>query len=157
MIKTRIALPLPERLFKWTIIGTGIVCFILLAWDHLGLGALIAPPAPVPAQQTVAAGPYQVQMTLTPGQQTAGGANVVTFVVRDGAGHPVPDLQVRLHITMTTMAMSIPDLTATGDATGTYRAHPHYGMAGDWKVVAQIATPQLSALSATFAVSVHWN
>ena len=40
------------------ILAAGLICLLLLAWGHLGLGALLFPPAPTQAQQTVVAGPY---------------------------------------------------------------------------------------------------
>src|SRR5689334_1890528 len=34
-----------DRWFSAIIVGSGVFCFVLLAWAHLGLGALLTPPA----------------------------------------------------------------------------------------------------------------
>ncbi len=38
------------------ILGSGLLVLALLAWVHLGLGALLFPPAPGPARQVATAG-----------------------------------------------------------------------------------------------------
>jgi hypothetical protein len=82
--QTAAAKRLPARsradvLARGGILAAGLACLLLLAWGHLGLGALLFPPAPTVAQQTAVAGPYRVTLRLESGQPTARGPNTLVL------------------------------------------------------------------------------
>lgn len=133
-----------------------MLCFLLLAWGHLGLGALLFPPPPGLARQVASAGPFHVTMALDSGQLTAAGPNNVAFVISDDAGHAVTDATVTAHPVMRTMAMVAPSVVASHSATGGYMAHPRFAMAGDWRLDVTIARPGHAPQTLTFNVTVRW-
>jgi YtkA-like protein len=145
-----------DRIARYGILGSGILCLSLLAWGHLGLGALIFPPAPTVALQTATAGAYQVTLRLDSGQLTAGRQNTISFAVRDRAGRPVTASELHVQPVMTTMAMDVPAADVTAIASGRYLAHPLFSMAGPWRLDVSVATPSEPAATVSFNVGVRW-
>jgi len=145
-----------DRIARYGILGSGMLCLLLLAWGHLGLGALIVPPAPTVALQTATAGAYQVTLRLDSGQLTAGRHNTVSFAVRDRAGRAVPASVIRVQPVMTTMAMDVPAADVTAAAGGRYLAHPLFSMAGPWRLDVSIAAQGQPTATASFNVGVRW-
>lgn len=138
------------------IIGSGLSVLLLLAWVHLGLNAVIFPPAATPAHMVASAGPYTVTLYADSGQLKTGATNVVSFDVRDRAGRPVTNAAVRVHAEMTTMPMPTPDALATFEGAGRYRAHLTFSMAGPWRLTVYIIAPAQSDASVAFDVGVRW-
>lgn len=145
-----------DRIARYGILGSGILCLLLLAWGHLGLGALIVPPAPTAAHQTATAGAYQVTLRLDSGQLTAGRHNTVSFEVRDRAGRPVTASDIHVQPIMTTMAMDAPAADVTPVAGGRYLAHPLFSMAGPWRLEVSVTAPGQPASTVSFDVGVRW-
>jgi nitrogen fixation protein FixH len=134
----------------------GVLCFALLAWGHLGLGALLIPPAPTAAQQTVVAGPYHVVLALDSGQLTVKGPNAISFRVQEQSGQMVKNASVQVALEMTTMPMSAPTVSAHPQSTGQYLAQPLFSMAGNWRLTVTIVVAGQPGVQATFPVSVRW-
>ena len=145
-----------DRLMRGIIFGGGALVFALLAWGHLGLGTWLFPPAPSPMHQVAQAGAYTVTFQASSTQLTARGPNAVTFTVRDAAGHAIDTAAVQLDLVMATMPMSAPSVTAMPQSTGSYLAHPIFGMAGIWKMNVTIAALGQPTVHTTFQVSVRW-
>ena len=146
-----------DRLARGVILAGGILVLGMLAWGHLGLGALLVPPAATAAHQTVQAGPYQVTLRLDSGQLTARGPNTIALVVQDHSGHAIQGAAVRIAPSMTSMVMIAPTMTASAGPNGTYTARPIFGMAGPWQLSVSISAPGSAAQHAVFAAGVHWN
>ena len=106
------------------ILAAGLICLLLLAWGHLGLDALLFPPAPTVAQQTVVTGPYTVALQLPAGQLTARGPNTVVLHLQDQAGHAINNASLRVTPEMTTMPMTVPAAVAWGKAMGSICSIP---------------------------------
>lgn len=138
------------------IFGAGALCFALLAWVHLGLGALLIPPARTVPQQVATAGPLRVALALDSGQLTTSGPNTLRLTITDRAGNPVTGAEVTLRLTMLTMAMDAPDVSATTTVAGHYIAHPIFAMAGAWRLVVTISQPGAPLRSASFMVTTRW-
>jgi hypothetical protein len=68
------------------IFGGGASVLLLLAWAHLGLGALLFAPAATPPRMLSEAGPYVVTLVADSGQFVTGDGNAVSLGVRDRAG-----------------------------------------------------------------------
>lgn len=145
-----------DRIARYGILGSGMLCLSLLAWGHLGLGALIMPPAPTVALQTATAGAYQVTLRLDSGQLTAGRHNTISFAVRDRAGRAVTASAIHVQPVMTTMAMDVPAVDVTAAVGGRYLAHPLFSMAGPWRLDVSVATPGEPAATVSFNVGVRW-
>ncbi len=139
------------------ILAAGLICLLLLAWGHLGLGAWLFPPAPGVAQQTAAAGPYRVTLLLTSGQLSARGPNTLTLRLQDQAGHAITNASLRVTPAMTTMPMNVPAVDGQAQGAGAYVIHPLFGMAGDWRLDVAIAAPGLPAAQVSFPVGVRWS
>jgi hypothetical protein len=139
------------------ILAAGLVCLLLLAWGHLGLGAWLFPPAPSVAQQTAAAGPYRVTLQLTSGQLTARGPNTLTLRLRDQSGQAINGASLHVTPDMTTMPMSVPAVEGQARGAGTYLIHLVFGMAGDWRLDVTIAAPGHPDAQVSFPVSVRWS
>lgn len=157
---TRVAETRIDRIVRAGIVGSGVLCFVLLAWGHLGLGALLFPPAATAPQQLTEAGPYRVTFQSDSGQLTVRGPNTVSFILRDQAGKPITTAAVHVRATMSTMAMDAPPITLVAGGDGRYSAHPVFGMAGNWRLDVTISQPGQSIgqdQHTTFAVSVRWN
>ena len=146
-----------DYLAKGGILAAGLVCLLLLAWGHLGLGALLVPPAPTVAQQTVTAGPYTVTLQLQSGQLKARGPNTIVLRLQDQAGHPVNGASLHVTPEMTTMPMAGPDAAGLAQSAGHYIIHPIFGMAGDWRLDVSIAAPGQPGARASFPVGVRWS
>ncbi len=146
-----------DALAKGGILAAGLICLLLLAWGHLGLGALIVPPAPTVAQQTAQAGPFQVTLALSSGQLTADGPNTVTLRLSDQTGQPISgDIALRVSPEMTSMPMAAPDMEGQALGAGQYRIHPLFGMAGDWRLNVTITAPGQPEARVSFPVGVRW-
>lgn len=146
-----------DRLVATSIVGAGVICFALLLWGHLGLGAWLHPPAPTATQLVTTAGPYAVTAELASGQLTAGGPNSIVFAVRDAAGHPLTNVAIQVRATMTTMTMDAPAIPVRASANTQFLANPRFGMAGLWRLDVTITAPGQMAQHATFDISVRWN
>jgi hypothetical protein len=146
-----------DRLALGGIWGAALICFVLLAWGHLGLGAWIVPPAASAEQQVVSAGPYQVTLRLNSGQLNARGPNAISFALKDAAGHPIDGATLVVAPSMATMAMDAPAVGASARRSGSYEAHPVFAMAGEWRLRVTITTPGQPRQAATFPVGVRWN
>jgi hypothetical protein len=146
-----------DRLAHGLILAAGALCFLLLAWGHLGLGALLIPPPHTAAQQTQRAGRLTVALALDSGQLTAAGPNTVSFTLTDADGHAIIGAAAVAHPEMVTMAMEAPSVVATPGAPGSYTAHPRFAMAGDWRLVVTISRPGYGPQTLSFPVSVRWS
>lgn len=160
----RKAVPLPKPARTRTdylagggILAAGLICLLLLAWGHLGLGAWLFPPAPSVAQQTATSGPYHVTLQLTGGQLTAGGPNTLTLHLQDQAGHAINDASLHVTPEMTTMPMNVPAVDGQAQGAGAYLIHPLFGMAGDWWLNVSIAVPGQPDAQVSFPVGVRWS
>ena len=145
-----------DRVLPRLIVGAGTLCFVLLAWGHLGLGAWLFPPAPTVAQQTVIAGPYQVALSLDSGQLTVGGSNTVSLRLQDQRGHAITDAAVQIAPEMMSMPMTAPTVGAAAQTAGAYLARPMFSMAGNWRLRVSITVPGQPSAQAVFIVSVRW-
>ena len=145
-----------DRIAQTGIGGAAALVFFLLAWGHLGLGALIFPPAATAQQQVATAGHYHVTFSADSGQLTTTGANAVTFTIRDGASKAIDDATVLVQPVMTTMTMPNPSYTLTSQGNARYRVHPVFSMAGDWRLDLTITQPGQQPAHTTFLVSVRW-
>lgn len=146
-----------DHLAHSLILGAGAVCFLLLAWEHLGLGALLFPPAPMAARQTVSADTLNATLRVDSGQLTAAGPNAVSFTLTDASGRPINDAVVTAHPEMRTMSMDAPAVVAVrSGAPGSYVAHPRFAMAGDWRLIVMVTRPGQPPQPVTFNVTVRW-
>jgi YtkA-like len=146
-----------DRWFSAIIVGSGVFCFVLLAWVHLGLGALLMPPAATTQQQVTIAGPNRITLVADSGQLTAHGPNTLSFELRDRSGKPVSDAVIQVQPVMTTMAMESPTMVVKATDGGRYVAQPQFLMAGDWRLDLTITQPGALAQHAAFTVSVRWS
>lgn len=146
-----------DRLAHGLIVGAGALCFLLLAWEHLGLGALLFPPAPTVAQQSASAEMLKATLRLDSGQLTAAGPNTVSLTLTDASGRPINDAVVAAHPQMRTMAMDAPAVAVVrSGAPGSYVAHPRFAMAGDWRLVVTVMRTGQPPQLLTFDVTVRW-
>ncbi len=138
------------------IVSSALLVLALLAWTHLGLGALIFPPAPGPARQLASAGPYQVTMLADSGAMLVGDHNTLSLLVSDAAHHAISSASVTVSADMLTMPMPVPAVPATW-SHGRYNAHPIFSMAGPWQLTVTIRVPGEPMVHATFRVGVRWH
>ena len=143
-------------LARGVILGSGLLVLALLAWVHLGYGALLFPPAPDPARQVATAGTLQVTMLADSGEMLVGDHNTISLAVNDAAGKAIPGAKVTIAADMLTMPMPVPMVEATW-AHGHYTAHPIFSMAGPWQLTVTITAPGQSPVRATFRVGVRWH
>ena len=146
-----------DRIARGVILGGGLFVLLLLAWGHLGLGALLLPPAASAQQQTAWAGPYEVRLVMASGQLTARGPNTIVIEVRDAHGQPDAGAHVYVAAGMTSMVMEAPTSEGVSQGSGRYLAHPIFGMAGPWQLAVTIAAPGQPARQAPFDVGVRWS
>ncbi len=146
-----------ERVLPRIIVASGVLCFLLLAWGHLGLGAWLFPPAPTVAHQTALAGPYQVVLSLDSGQLTVHGPNTLSLRLQDQRGQAVTGASIQMQPEMTTMPMTTPAVTTQAQATGHYLARPLFSMAGEWRLTVTISAPGHASVQTMFLVSVRWS
>ena len=142
-------------LARGVILGSGLLVLALLAWVHLGVGALLFPPAPDPAQQVANAGALRVTLHADSGEMIVGQHNTISLLVSDPAQHPVTGARVTVDADMLAMPMPVPTVSATW-ADGRYTAHPIFSMAGDWRLTVTITAPGQPTVHATFPVGVRW-
>lgn len=145
-----------DRAARGMIVGAGALCFLLLAWGHLGLGALFLPPPRAIPRQVTGAGALRVTLTLESGQMTAAGPNTVSVTLTDGSGRAISGAVVAVHPVMRGMAMDAPAVVAAPVGNGHYIAHPRFAMAGDWQLVVTITRPGQPPQTASFEVTARW-
>lgn len=138
------------------IIGSGLAVMLLLAWVHLGLGALLFAPNASPSQLVAVAGPYVVTLYTDSGPLVLGDDNAVSFDVRDRTGQPVAEASLHVHADMTAMAMPVPDVTATAKSGGRYSALLLFTMAGTWRLDVAVVVSGRASAHITFTVAVRW-
>ena len=141
---------------RGVILGAGLLVLALLAWVHLGLGALLFPPATDPARQVVTAGAFRVTLLADSGEMLVGDHNTISLAVNDAAGKAIPGAKVTIAADMLTMPMPVPTVEATW-AHGHYTAHPIFSMAGPWQLTVTITAPGQPTVHATFRVGVRWH
>ena len=149
--------PQSDRIARIGLFSTAAVVFFLLVWGHLGLSALVFPPAATAPQQVATAGGYQVTFTANSGQITTHGPNAIAFHLRDATGHAITNATIHMQPVMTTMAMPSPAYIATSNAAGTAMLHPAFSMAGVWRLAITITTPGQPDAQTSFLVSVRWS
>jgi hypothetical protein len=146
-----------DRLWLAAIVGSGTLCFALLAWTHLGLGAWVSPPPVTAREQVASTGIYVVTLHLESGQLTAAGPNQVGFIVRDRTGHALDGVAVRVQPEMTTMPMDVPAVSVHPEGGGRYSAQPVFGMAGAWRLEVRISAAGHPTEQASFDIGVRWS
>jgi len=57
---------------------------------------------------------------------------------------------------MTTMAMESPEVMAAQTGDGTYRIHPAFSMAGQWRLEVSLLAPGGDKEHTSFDVGVRW-
>ena len=140
---------------RGVILGSGLLALALLAWVHLGVGALLFPPAADPTQQVAMAGAFRVMLRADSGEMVIGHNNTISLVVSDAEQHPLTGATVTVDAEMVSMPMPVPTVSAVwGD--GRYTAHPIFSMAGDWRLIVTIAAPGQPTVHATFPIGVRW-
>lgn len=145
-----------EKVMRAVILAGGLFVLALLAWGHLGLGALLVPPAATVSPQVVSAGPASVTFRLVSRVLTPTGQNSVAFTLRDAQGAPITNATVRVQPVMTTMAMANPAYTATATGAGQYVIHPKFAMAGTWRLMVTVTQPGRAPVTVPFLVGVPW-
>ena len=138
------------------ILGSGLLVLALLAWVHLGLGALLFPPAPDPARQVATAGALRVTLLADAGEMLVGDHNTISLAVNDAAGKTITGAKVTVAADMLDMPMPVPPVDAAW-ADGRYTANPIFSMAGPWQLTVTITAPGQSPVRATFRVGVRWH
>jgi hypothetical protein len=150
-------LPRQANLARGVIVGSALLVLALLAWVHLGLGALLFPPAPDPARQLASPGPYQVTMLADSGELLVGDHNTISLLVSDAAHHAIiSGASVTVSAEMLTMPMPVPAVPAIW-SHDRYSAHPIFSMAGPWQLTVTIRAPGQPGVHATFRVGVRWH
>ena len=141
---------------RGVILGSGLLVLALLAWMHLGLGALLFPPATGPARQVATAGTLRVTLLADSGEMLVGAHNTISLVVKDAGGHAITGATVAVAADMLEMPMPVPTVDAAW-ANGRYTAHPVFSMAGPWQLTVTITAPGQPPVHATFRVGVRWH
>ena len=78
-------------------VGAGLLVLGMLAWGHLGLGALLFPPANAASVQTAMAGPYQVSFARPASGFTAGKDNTALITIHGSNGAELERTELTLH------------------------------------------------------------
>jgi hypothetical protein len=143
-------------LARGVILGSGLLVLALLAWVHLGLGALLFPHASGPARQVATAGTLRVTLLADSGEMLVGDHNTISLAVDDATGKVITGATVTVAADMLDMPMPVPPVDATW-ANGKYTAHPIFSMAGPWRLTVTITTPGQPPVHATFRVGVRWH
>jgi YtkA-like len=136
--------------------GAGLLVLGMLAWGHLGLGALIFPPANAASVQTAMAGPYQVSFARPASGFTVGKDNTSLITIRGSNGAQLEGAQVSVRQEMTTMAMSVPPTKVTAQGNGRYETRMAFAMAGSWRVTIIIARAGQAQSQVAFDAGVRW-
>jgi hypothetical protein len=137
-------------------VGAGLFVLGMLAWGHLGLGALLFPPANAASVQTAMAGPYQVSFARPASGFVAGKDNTALITIRDSNGAQLEGTQVSVRQEMTTMAMSVPAATVTAKGNGRYEARMAFSMAGPWRVTIIVRQQGQAQYQVAFDAGVRW-
>jgi hypothetical protein len=145
-----------DRLMRSVFVGAGLLVLGMLAWGHLGLGALLFPPANAASVQTAMAGPYQVSFARPASGFVAGNDNVALITIRGQNSAQLEGAQVSVREEMTTMAMSVPPATMTAQGNGRYQARMAFSMAGPWRVTIIIARAGQAQSQVAFDAGVRW-
>ena len=145
-----------DRFVRGVFVGAGLLTLGLLAWGHLGLGALLFPPTNSPSVQMALAGPYQVSFARPASGFVAGKDNTALITIRGGNGAELEGTQVSVRQEMTTMVMSVPAATVTPQGHGRYEARMAFSMAGPWRVMVIIAQQGEAQYQAAFDAGVRW-
>ncbi len=145
-----------RRIAHGVIIGSGLLTLALLAWVHLGAGALLFPPAPGPARQVATAGSFRVTLVSESGEMLVGEHTPVSLLVRDAERRAVTGAPVTVAADMLTMPMPVPDVSASW-MRDRYTAHPVFTMAGPWRLTVAITAPGQPAVHMAFDVGVRWH
>jgi len=146
-----------DLVMRGLITGTGASVFLLLAWVHLGLGALLFAPPATPPRMVATAGPYVVTLFTVSGQFVTGDGNAITLDVSDRTGAPVANALVRVHADMMTMPMPVPDEVAAARGNGQYSVRLVFSMSGPWRLTITVAVPGKQVTTASFDVGVRWS
>jgi hypothetical protein len=136
--------------------GSGLLVLTLLAWAHLGLGALLFPPASGPARQVATAGVLRVTLLADSGDMLVGDHNTISLAVNDSTGKVITGAKVKVAADMLEMPMPVPPVEAVW-TQGKYTAHPLFSMAGPWQLTVTINTPGQPPVHAAFRVGVRWH
>jgi hypothetical protein len=145
-----------DRLMRGLFVGAGLLVLGMLVWGHLGLGALLFPPANAASVQTAIAGPYHVSFARPASGFVAGKGNVALITIRGQNSAQLEGAQVRVRQEMTTMAMSAPPATVTAKGNGRYEAQMAFSMAGPWHVTIIIARAGQAQSQVAFDAGVRW-
>jgi len=137
-------------------VGAGLLVLGMLAWGHLGLGALLFPPANAASVQTAMAGPYQVSFARLASGFTAGKDNTALITIRGSNSAELERTEVSVRQEMSTMAMSAPPTTVTAKGNGRYEALMAFAMAGAWRVTIIIAQAGQAQYQTAFDAGVRW-
>jgi hypothetical protein len=146
----------PNRLMRGVFVGAGLLVLGVLAWGHLGLGALLFPPANAATVQTAMAGPYQVSFARPASGFVAGKDNVALITIRGQNSAQREGAQVSVRQEMTTMGMSVPPAAMTAQGNGRYEARLAFSMAGPWRVTIIVGQQGQAQYQATFDAGVRW-
>jgi hypothetical protein len=137
-------------------VGAGLLVLGVPAWGHLGLGALLFPPANAVSVQTAMAGPYEVSFARPASGFTAGKDNTALITIRGSNGAELERTEVSVRQEMTTMAMSVPAAAVTAQGNGRYEARMAFSMAGPWRVTIIVGQQGQAQYQATFDAGVRW-
>jgi hypothetical protein len=137
-------------------LGAGLFVLGMLVWGHLGLGALLFPPANAPAVQTAMAGPYRVSFARPMAGFVVGKDNAALIALSGSNGAQPEGAQVNVRQEMATMAMSVPPATITAKGNGRFEARMTFSMAGPWRVRVIIWQQQGVQHQVTFDAGVRW-
>jgi YtkA-like protein len=145
-----------DRLVRGVFLGAGLLVLGMLIWGHLGLGALLLPPANAPSVQTAMAGPYEVSFARPEAGFAVGKDNTALIALSGSNGAVLERAQLTVRQEMTTMAMSVPPATITAKGNGLYEARMTFSMAGPWRVTVIIWQQQGVQNQVTFDAGVRW-
>jgi len=137
-------------------VGAGLLVLGMLAWGHLGLGALLFPPANAASVQTAMAGPYQISFARPASGFVAGQDNTALITIRGSNSAELERTEVSVRQEMSTMAMSAPPTTVTAKGNGRYEALMAFAMAGAWRVTIIIAQAGQAQYQTAFDAGVRW-
>jgi hypothetical protein len=138
------------------VIALGIAFLILMTWIGTLLDSVV--PHTVTAQvQTAQAGQYHLTFQINPNPPVASHPTTLSIqVVSRASQQPITNAHVTLTSNMETMDMSIDQVKAQSQGSGTYLASVQFAMSGPWQVQVIISLPgEKQTVSATFEVGVQ--